>query len=35
MHGRKRTLAAGILDGTHVGAALEVDELVALLREGA
>ena len=33
MHGRKRTLAAGILDGTHVGAALEVDELVALLRE--
>jgi superfamily II DNA or RNA helicase len=33
MHGRKRTLAAGILEGTHVGAALEVDELVALLRE--
>jgi len=35
MHGRKRTLAAGILDGTHVGAALEVDQLVALLRETA
>lgn len=33
MHGRKRALAAGILEGTHVGAALEVDELVALLRE--
>ncbi len=34
LHARKRALAAGVLEGTHAGAAIGVDELVALLREG-
>jgi SNF2 family DNA or RNA helicase len=33
MHARKRALASGVLEGTHAGAALDVDELIALLRD--